>query len=110
VRTHTTKIGGVMQTFQYQEDPELGNVSPLLFDTMHKMNKRISASGYRGGRMVHHNDDMGNPFRSDVERQLIAFIPGDRAYFIDDGSYYNFIRPYKERYEVYDNAAIWGQR
>lgn len=44
------------------------------------------------------------------EKQLIAFIPKDRAYFIDDGSYYPFIRPFADRYEVYDNPAIWGKR
>ena len=110
VRTHVKAVNGRLEKFQYQEDPELGNVSPLLFDAMHKLNNAVRATGYRGGRMVHHNDDMGNPFRNDVEKQLIAFIPNDRAYFIDDALYYQFIRPYREDYAVYDNYAIWGPR
>jgi len=77
---------------------------------MHKLNKRIREKGYRGGRMVHHNDDMGNPYRTDVEKDLIAFIPKDRAYFIQDATYYEFIRPYRDHYAVYDNWAIWGKR
>jgi hypothetical protein len=77
---------------------------------MHKLNRRIRDKGYKGGRMVHHNDDMGNPFRSDVEKQLIAFIPNDRAYFIDNATYYQFIKPYGDQYVVYDNMAIWGRR
>jgi len=109
-RTHVKMVQGQKQEFKYKEDPELGNVSPLLMDTMHKLNRRIKAKGYRGGRMVHHNDDMGNPFRSDVEKQLIAFIPRDRAYFIDNAQYYAFIKPYQEDYAVYDNWAIWGKR
>lgn len=109
-RTHVKMVGGVRQEFKYKEDPEMGNVSPLLVDTMHKLNRRIRDKGYRGGRMVHHNDDMGNPFRSDVEKQLIAFIPNDRAYFIDNAAYYSFIKPYGDAYLVYDNMAIWGKR
>ena len=109
-RTHKELIDGRMESFKYTEDPEFGNVSALLMDTMHKINRAIKGKGYQGGRMVHHNDDMGNPFRNDVEKQLIAFIPNDRAYFIDDGSYYAFIRPHAARYEIYDNAAIWGRR
>ena len=96
-RTHVKMVQGVRQEFKYREDPELGNVSPLLFDTMHKVNKRIVEKGYRGGRMVHHNDDMGNPFRSDVEKQLIAFIPHDRAYFIDNAAYYSFRKPIEDK-------------
>jgi hypothetical protein len=109
-RTFVKNVGGNLETFKYQEDPEFGNVSPLLFHTMHAVNKAIQARGYRGGRMVHHNDDMGNPFREDVEKQVIAFIPKDRAYFVDNAEYYSFIRPYKEEYAVYDNPAIWGKR
>lgn len=109
-RTHVKMVEGQRQEFRYKEDPELGNVSPLVFDTAHKLNKRIKEKGYRGGRMVHHNDDMGNPYRTDVEKQLIAFIPNDRAYFIDNAEYYSFIQPYKEQYAFYDNWAIWGKR
>ena len=109
-RTHVKNVGGQRQEFKYKEDPEYGNVSPLLLDTMHKLNRRIKEKGYRGGRMVHHNDDMGNPYRSDVEKELIAFIPKRGVYFIDDGSYYKFIKEYEKDYAVYDNVAIWGKR
>ena len=110
VRTYTTTVGGQKQKFSYEEDPEMGNVSPLLLDTMHKLNRRIKDKGYRGGRMVHHNDDMGNPHRSDVEKELIVFIPNVGVFFIADGSYYRFIKEYEKDYAVYDNWAIWGKR
>jgi hypothetical protein len=109
-RTQVKTVGGQREEFKYKEDPELGNISPLVMDTMHKLNRRIQKGGYRGGRMVHHNDDLGNPFRNDVERDLIAFIPHDRAYFITNASYYSFIRPFEATYAVYDNQAIWGRR
>lgn len=109
-RTHVKIVGGQREEFKYKEDPEFGNISPLVMDTMHKLNRRIKEKGYRGGRMVHHNDDLGNPFRDDIEKDLIAFIPHDQAYFITDAAYYAFIRPYELNYVIYDNWAIWGKR
>jgi hypothetical protein len=109
-RTFVKKIDGQLQTFKYKEDSELGNVSPLTFDTMNKINKRIRDAGYLGGRMVHHNDDMGNPFRSDVEKALIYFFPNQPAIYDDSGDYYRIIEPWKADYDVRDNPAIWGKR
>ncbi len=109
-RTHVKMVTGVRQEFTYKEDPELGNVSPLLADTMHKLNKRIAEKGYLGGRMVHHNDDIGNPFRTDVEEKLIAFVPNASPVFIENAGYYGWIEPYKGNYLVADNPAIWGKR
>ena len=43
-----------------------------------------------------------NPFRSDVEKQLIAFTPRERAYFIDNAGYYPFIKPFQDNYVVDD--------
>lgn len=109
-RKHLKMVGGQMQEFRYREDPEYGNISPLVFHTAHLLNGRIAQKGYRGGRMVHHNDDMGNPFRSDIEKELIAFVPGRGAFFIDDGSYMQFIAAFRDEYAVYDNPAIWTGR
>jgi hypothetical protein len=37
---------------------------------------------------------------------LIAFIPRERAYFIDNAGYCAFIKPFQHNYVVNDNMAI----
>ncbi len=102
---------------KYTEDREKGNVSALTLHSAREMNRRIRTSGYRGGDMFHHNDDLGNPFRSDVEEELIAFVPGHTLpHFIEStttGTGANghmgwnaWIRQFEASYVVYDNAAI----
>ena len=36
-----------------------------------------SKTGYRGGNMIHHNDESGNPFTPGADFPLIFFIPGN---------------------------------
>lgn len=102
---------------EYKEDREKGNISALTLHTAREMNRRIRANGYKGGDMFHHNDDLGNPFRSDVEEDLIAFVPGEmHPHFIQStkmGAGANghmgwsaWVRQYEADYVVYDNAAI----
>ena len=110
IRTYKKNIGGTFQTFTYREDPELGNISPLVFDTVHKLNLKIRQKGYLGGRMVHHNDDMGNPHCDKLEKMVIAFIPGREAELWDNYTYYNEIRKYQNQYLIVDNWAIYGNR
>lgn len=106
---------------KYTEDREKGNISALTLHTAREMNRRIRANGYRGGDMFHHNDDLGNPFRSDVEEDLIAFVPGEMyPHFIEStktGTGANghigwnaWVKRYEADYVVYDNAAIHRKR
>lgn len=102
---------------KYTEDREKGNISALTLHSAREMNRRIRAHGYQGGDMFHHNDDLGNPFRSDVEEDLIAFVPGDAVpHFIQSTTtgtgahghigWNAWIKKYEATYVVYDNAAI----
>jgi hypothetical protein len=106
---------------QYTEDREKGNISALTLQSAREMNRRIRAEGYQGGDMFHHNDDLGNPFRSDVEEDLIAFVPGDSVpHFIRSTTtgmaahghigWNAWVRQYEADYLVYDNAAIHRAR
>ena len=106
---------------KYTEDREKGNISALTLHTAREMNRRIRANGYKGGDMFHHNDDLGNPFRSDVEEDLIAWVPGEMVpHFIEStktGKGANghiggnaWVKRYEADYVVYDNAAIHRAR
>jgi hypothetical protein len=108
---------------QYTEDREKGNISALTLHTAREMNRRIKAAGYRGGDMFHHNDDLGNPFRSDVEEDLIAFVPGEPCpEFIESTKtgtgahghmgWSRWIQQpqIKDQYVLYDNVAIHRAR
>ena len=102
---------------KYTEDREKGNISALTLHSAREMNRRIRAQGYQGGDMFHHNDDLGNPFRSDVEEDLIAFVPGHpNPHFIQSTTtgmganehigWNAWVRQYEADYAVYDNVAI----
>ena len=105
----------------YMEDREKGNISALTLHTARAMNRLIRSFGYTGGDMFHHNDDLGNPFRNDVEGELIAFIPGEVCpHFIEStktGQGCNghmgwnaWVRQFEADYVVYDNPAIHRKR
>jgi hypothetical protein len=103
----------------YKEDREFGNVSALTLHTARAINRKIRELGYIGGNMVHHNDDLGNPFRTDIEDKLIAFVPHQPVTFIEsngraglNGSmgWVQWIQQFRSTFHVYDNAAIWEAR
>lgn len=105
----------------YTEDREKGNISALTLHTAREMNRRIRDNGYKGGDMFHHNDDLGNPFRSDVEEDLIAWVPGEiHPHFIEStktGKGTNghigwnaWVQQYEADYVLYDNIAIHRAR
>lgn len=59
------------------EDPDMGNVSFYATIIIKKLNEGIVAKcGYRGGNMIHHNDESGNPFTPGEDYPLLFFIPG----------------------------------
>lgn len=74
-----------------------------------------------GRNLFRHNDDLGNPFRNDVEEDLIAFVSGEvYPHFIEStktGKGANCYigwnargKRYEDDYVVYDNVAIHRAR
>lgn len=62
--------------FSQHEHKDEGNITPRVRSIRHELNAAIQSAGYTGGEMVHHSDEAGRPFVSEVELQFIAFIPG----------------------------------
>lgn len=54
-----------------------GNYNPRVLEIGKKINQAI------GHKVVHHSDEAGNPGTDDVDLPLIAFIPRDKAYYIE---------------------------
>lgn len=67
------------------EDPHLGNITPRVKRAKVLLNDKIKSTGYRGGNMVHHSDELGRPFVNEIELEFIAFVPRqhNRARFIN---------------------------
>lgn len=61
------------------EDPHLGNVTPRILAVRDALNTAIIRRGYTGGNMVHHSDEGGRPFVSDIDLPVFAVIPGKRG-------------------------------
>lgn len=61
------------------EDPDMGNVHPFGRRIIGMLNDAIRRSGYRGGDLVCHNDETGNPFSNgfDPHDCPIFFVPGE---------------------------------
>ncbi len=58
-----------------QEDEHMGNMTGRIVQIKDLLNGAIIASGYEGGNMVHHSDEVGRPMVNSVELEYIAFIP-----------------------------------
>ncbi|HEY2856360.1 MAG TPA: anthrax toxin-like adenylyl cyclase domain-containing protein [Gemmatimonadaceae bacterium] len=69
--------------FARHGDPDLGNITTRVREVKNRLNMALRAAGYAGGDAVHHGDEVGRPKVTEVELEVIAFVPGDRnAYFI----------------------------
>lgn len=58
-----------------QEDPDMGNLHEFGKTIVRALNKEIAQEGYRGGNLVWHNDETGNPFSP-------GFDAGDKPIFV----------------------------
>jgi hypothetical protein len=66
------------------EDKHLGNMTERIRQIRDLLNTAILRAGYLGGNMVHHSDEGGRPFVSDVDLPVFAVVPGEReAYGIE---------------------------
>jgi hypothetical protein len=63
--------------FSRHEHKHEGNITPRVRSIRHLLNAAIQNAGYTAGEMVHHSDEAGRPFVTEVELQFIAFIPGE---------------------------------
>ncbi|MDE1460960.1 TcdA/TcdB catalytic glycosyltransferase domain-containing protein [Spartinivicinus poritis] len=91
------------------EDPNIGNLHPYGQQLMTELNSKINAAGYQGGRLIHHNDESGNPFSPGQDFPLILFVPGEqKPYIIHDDSQlqktYQFLE--NKGYSVEKNPAF----
>lgn len=59
------------------EDVNMGNLHNFWKTIINILNKKISAEGYNGGKLVWHNDETGNPFNPGFNEndKTIFFLP-----------------------------------
>lgn len=83
-------------------DPELGNITSRVRDVKNRLNMALRAAGYLGGDAVHHGDEAGRPKVTEVELEVIAFVPGDsNAYFVKTlGDLKDFFRVVVRDYSI----------
>lgn len=85
--------GGKFDTSK--EDHDMGNVSYYAITIIKKLNEGIiGVGGYKGGSMIHHNDESGNPFTPGEDYPLIFFVPGQEPKSIDNAQ--DLAATYKE--------------
>ena len=63
------------------EDVHLGNMTGRLHMLREALNTAIRGAGYEGGNMVHHSDEAGRPFVSDVDLPVFAVAPAEAKPF-----------------------------
>lgn len=69
-----------------KEDPHQGNITVLGKMVKAKLNAEVIKTGYQGGYVVMHSDDAGNPFSAEPDYPLMAFVPGDEPWALQNAS------------------------
>lgn len=69
---------------QRREDEHLGNMlKGGWHDRVRKeLNNEIKAAGYKGGALIHHNDESGNPFTPGPDYPLLFLIANQKAQLV----------------------------
>jgi hypothetical protein len=57
------------------EDEHLGNMTARIRQIRDELNQGFIHAGYTGGNIVHHSDEGGRPFVSDVDLPVFAVVP-----------------------------------
>ena len=76
------KLG--IKTYIQHEDKHLGNLTARIGMIRDMLNGRIQSMGYTGGHCVHHSDEAGRPFVTEMDLPFIAFIPGEKQPYCAD--------------------------
>jgi len=76
------------------EDPDMGNLHEFGKIIVRSLNKEIEAEGYRGGKLVWHNDETGNPFSP-------GFDIADKPIFIHPSEAISQVNSKKELLDYY---------
>lgn len=99
---------GAETSHAYREDEEFGNINFCTHDTVQALNREIRKTGYLGGNAVHHNDDLGNPYRDSMEQTLIAFAPHEAPVLIQNYDYRGWVErnDYARDHLVYKNPRF----
>jgi hypothetical protein len=58
------------------EDEHLGNITQRIREVRDLLNEGFRRRGYTGGNMVHHSDEGGRPFVTDVDLPIFGVVPG----------------------------------
>lgn len=82
-----------------QEMEHTGNITSIGQTIKTLLNKEVTSRGYSGGNVVMHSDEAGNPFSEKPDYPLLAFVPNEDVYAIEDA---------KELQEFYKALTIGG--
>lgn len=75
-----TYLDGIRRSSGQPESAEQGNISPFIKAIVSRLNAAIAGEGYRGGDLVQHSDENGNPFSGGQDFPLLFFFPeGDQV-------------------------------
>lgn len=91
------------------EDPDEGNITQRIRDVKAMLNSEIRATGYPGGDMVHHSDEVGRPNVNEFESHFIVFIPGQKdARFVENHAGFGEVMKETMKYQFTPNPG-WGR-
>jgi hypothetical protein len=91
-----------------KENKHMGNISLLLVKARNKLNAGITQSGYKGGNVVHHSDDSGNPFSKAPTWPLLFFIPGKEPDAVENvGEFKTYIKKLEDEGYVVKLNPKW---
>jgi len=85
-----------------EEDPNMGNVHVFGKAIIRGLNKEVGQEGYKGGKLVWHGDEIGNPFSAgfDEADMPIFIIPGQESPVQ--------IKSQKDLLDFYDRLRVLG--
>lgn len=79
-------LDGIRQASGQPECPDTGNISPFIKAIVHRLNAAIVGEGYRGGDLIQHSDENGNPFSGGEDFPLLFFFPEGDQIMIHENS------------------------
>lgn len=96
-----------IKSYIQHEDRHRGNLTPRIAIIRNLLNAGVRMAGYRGGDVVHHSDEAGRPFVSNIDFPFIAFVPGQAdAYCVENVSdFKKLIAGLSARYVMTFNAG-----
>jgi hypothetical protein len=93
--------------FIRHEDKDLGNITKRVKSIMVLVNQLARRKGYIGGDIVHHGDEGGRPKVTEMEKGVIAWVPGElEPYYLRDvADFKAFVTKLRLKYQVMMNPG-----